>query len=67
MKPIEPNDRQSLIPVGIFNHVEFLIRDQQGSDGSAMRNLYNEKLNAAKLKYRDATCEVVGDVEKLKL
>ena len=64
--PIEPGDTTALVPVALFNHVEFLIRDQQGSDGTQMKKFFDESLEDANEKYSDVSCEVVGFVKKMK-
>ena len=64
--PIDPGDTTALIPVALFHHVEFLIRDQQGSDGTQMKKFFDESLEDANEKYSDVNCEVLGFVKKMK-
>ena len=63
--PIGPGDTSALIPAGIFNHMEALIRDQQGSDGTQMKKLFDERLEEANNKYSDVSCEILGFVKKM--
>ena len=66
--PIGPGDTSALVsPVAVFNHLETLIRDKEGSDGSEMKRNFDERLNDANKKYSGVTCKIVGFVRKIKL
>ena len=63
--PIGPGDTSALIPAGIFNHMEALIRDQQGSDGTQMKKVFDERLKVVNNKYSNVSCEILGFVKKM--
>ena len=63
--PIGPGDTTALTPIAFFNHMEFLIRDKQDSDGSEMREIFEKRLSEAKEKYSDVSCEILGFVKKM--
>jgi hypothetical protein len=63
--PIGPGDTTALAPVAIFNHMEFLIRDKQDSNGNEMQEIFEKRLSEAKGKYLYVTCEVLGFVKKM--
>ena len=63
--PIGSGDTTALTPIAIFNHMEFLIRDKQDSDGSEMREIFEERLSEVKEKYSDVSCQILGFVKKM--
>ena len=63
--PIGPGDTSALVPTGMFNHVEATIRDQEDSDGTQMKKVFDEQLEAANNKYSNVSCEVLGFVKKI--
>lgn len=63
--PIGSGDTTALTPIAIFNHMEFLIRDKQDSDGSEMKEIFEERLSEVKEKYSDVSCQILGFVKKM--
>ena len=62
---IGPGDTTALIPMSMFNKMEFLIRDGQGSDGTEMKEVFEIQLAEAKEKYADVSCEILGYVKNI--